>query len=100
MKVVILSGGKSRWIVNSRLVATPKPYSPTEKRVQFAIHVMAYRLLLNPMNRNFPQRRKSEIMDQKSIRIGAAGLTAATIIFFGVQSAGAQGDKQSPPVAG
>ena len=39
-------------------------------------------------------------MDQKSIRIGAAGLTAATIIFFGVQSAGAQGDKQSPPVAG
>jgi sporulation protein YlmC with PRC-barrel domain len=39
-------------------------------------------------------------MDQKSIRIGAAGLTAATLIFFGAQSAGAQGDKQSAPVAG
>lgn len=37
-------------------------------------------------------------MDQKSFRKGAAGLTAAAIIFFGVQSAGAQGDK--PPVAG
>ncbi len=37
-------------------------------------------------------------MNQKSIRIGAAGLTAATLIVFGAQSGRAQGEK--PPVAG